>query len=773
MSYPADAAVPDTSISTNTDDHPALRRLIDLEERLAANAPPAPPPGEALAPSRHAPSARKVGSKSLVEQAPPRPKPKPAPAPPRKPDEANAVEPNRGRRDSLRRVPSMGYQPALDGLRAVSVIAVILYHAGFSWMRGGFFGVEVFFVVSGFLITSLLVDEKERTGGTNLGSFWLRRARRLLPALFTVLAAVAVWALFAGTDAQQAQLRRDFPWAIFYAGNWGQILGDVPYYAGDPPLLRHLWSLGVEEQWYLVWPLLFVALSRTRLARVASAQVIACGAVLAMLLMAFLHHGGPGPIRGVGLFDGVDRVNFAYLSTFTRCSGLLLGAAAAFVWRPWRRPIAGGDVATRRPGLLLDVVGAGAVGGLVAIAAVAVLTEGYVYQWLMALVSVLSLVAVLVAVHPAALGFRNVFSWRPLVEIGKRSYGLYLWHWPIFVIADVPHSSASRVAGALAVTVVVNELCYRFVETPVRQGALGRWFATAGEQRLVPLAGAAAAVLGLVAFYATVDEFDRAAGGADQEFVLVEPSASTTPAAGTAVTPTTAPVAVDSPSAAVPRRVVIIGDSQAHSLAVNLPDGIEDTFDISNGSLPGCSIYDGGRVFSERDGFNNNFGSCEGWADDWGDAAADADADVALVVLGAWDVFDLETDDGEELTFGTSEWDDYVTGNLQRGIDALVGAGARVALLEVACMRPQDVEGAGVPALPERRDDDRVDHLNDLWRGIASANPGTVTFVEGPDEWCNDETVATDLGYRWDGVHVYTPGANLIYTTIAPALLAL
>ena len=88
-------------------------------------------------------------------------------------------------------------------------------------------------------------------------------------------------------------------------------------------------------------------------------------------------------------------------------------------------------------------------------------------------------------------------------------------------------------------------------------------------------------------------------------------------------------------------------------------------------------------------------------------------------------------------------------------------------------MRPQDVEGAGVPALPERSYDDRVDHLNDLWRGIASANPGTVSFIEGPDEWCNDESVASDLGYRWDGVHVYTPGANLIYTTIAPSLLAL
>jgi len=664
----------------------------------------------------------------------------------------------------------MGYQPALDGLRAVSVIGVIFYHAGFSWMHGGFFGVEVFFVVSGFLITSLLVDERESSGGTNLGQFWLRRARRLLPALFTVLVAVAVWAVFAGTDEQQSQLRRDFPWAIFYVGNWGQILGDVPYYTGDPPLLRHLWSLAVEEQWYLLWPLAFVALSRTRLARTASAQLVAGVAVASMALMFLLHRGGPAPLEGPLGLEGVDRVNFMYLSTFTRCSGLLLGAAAAFVWRPWRRPVTGDDVSTRRPGLVLDIAGAGAVGALVAIAVVAVLTEGYVYQWLMALVSLLSLVAVLVAVHPAAIGFRTMFSWRPLVEIGKRSYGLYLWHWPIFVFAKAYNGSVGRVAGALAVTVVLSEVCYRVVETPIRKGALGRWFRRAGEKRLLPLAGSAAIVLALVGFYSTVDEFDRAAGG---DAVFGTPTTAAQQAAvvdGSAV-PTTAPAVAPTVAEQQPLRVVIVGDSQAYSLAVNLPDGIEDSFVIANGAVEGCSVYDGGSVRSERAGFNNSFASCEDWAEDWADSASDVGAEVALVVLGAWDVFDLETADGELLTFASADWDQYVTANLQKGIDALVGTGARVALLEVPCMRPQDVEGAGVPALPERGDDEHVGHLNVLWRQVAGQNQDSVTFVEGPSEWCDDEEISSDLGYRWDGVHVYEPGANLIFTTIAPTLL--
>jgi hypothetical protein len=156
-----------------------------------------------------------------------------------------------------------------------------------------------------------------------------------------------------------------------------------------------------------------------------------------------------------------------------------------------------------------------------------------------------------------------------------------------------------------------------------------------------------------------------------------------------------------------------------------------------------------------------------------GAAERGGEAVLALVVLGAWDVFDLETPDGDRLTFASPEWDDYVGEQLQRGIEAVAGAGARVALLEVPCMRPQDVDGAAVPALPERGDDERVAHLNDLWRDVAAANPGTVTFVEGPEEWCDDESIATDLGYRWDGVHVYGPGSKLIYESIAPTLLSM
>ena len=651
----------------------------------------------------------------------------------------------------------MGYQPGLDGLRAISVIAVIFYHAGFAWMHGGFFGVEVFFVVSGFLITSLLIEERGRTGGVSLKQFWLRRIRRLFPALFTMLVVISTWTALFGSAEQTSQMRRDLPWSIFYVANWGQVVGDIPYFqAGDPPLLRHLWSLAVEEQWYLLWPLAFVLLMRSGWKPVKITKFLFGAVGVVVAITWWIQRGDPGPIEG-GWFDGDNRVNFNYLSTITRAGGLLLGAGAAFVWRPWRSPNA-----HRAPSRPLDLAMGVSLGLLICCFIAARLTEGYMYPWLLTAVSALSLVAVLVVVHPAAAGSRLILSWKPLVEVGKRSYGLYLWHWPIFVIAGATRGSTGKFVAASIVSVIVSEACYRYIETPVRRGALSRWWRSQRQFPWAPVGGAAALGLGLVVFYVSVEPFDVAAGGDDVAFELA--------VAGQPVpdAPTTLPAPTITP-AVLPRSLSIVGDSQAHSLAINLPSGIESTFTIEDGSLDGCSVYDSGRVRSSRASFNNSFSICRDWVDAWANAARGTQ--VALVVLGAWDVFDLEIND-VFYPFSSPEFDQLFTTNLTMGVDAMTATGAKVALLEMACMRPQTVDGAGVPALPERGDDARVAHLNDLQRQVADSRPD-VTFVEGPDEWCSDEAIASDLGYRWDGVHVYKPGANLIYQTIAPALLAI
>lgn len=215
---------------------------------------------------------------------------------------------------------------------------------------------------------------------------------------------------------------------------------------------------------------------------------------------------------------------------------------------------------------------------------------------------------------------------------------------------------------------------------------------------------------------------------------------------------------------------MIVGDSTAHSLAVNAPRGLDEFFDLTDGSIDGCGVRDAGAVRSSRSGFGRSFADCDGWAQRWARAAVRAEAEMALVVIGAWEVFDVEVD-GQLVPFGTPESDAQLVAGLQTGLDALRFVGARPVLLEVPCMRPRDVEGAGVPALPERGDDARVAHLNDLLRGVAAASAGTVDFVEGPDAWCTDPAVGDNLAYRWDGVHVFDEGAKLIFETIAAPLL--
>lgn len=659
--------------------------------------------------------------------------------------------------------PPMGYQPSLDGVRALSVVAVILYHAGFGWMTGGFFGVEVFFVVSGFLITSLLIEERDRNRRIDLRQFWVRRWRRLLPALFAMLLVVSVWAVFFGTAEQHTQLRRDLPWGILYLANWGQILSDTPYFAGTPTLLRHLWSLAVEEQWYVLWPLVFMAIAL----RGRSDRRLGRGLVTVSL--------GVMVATAVAHVAGVS-TNFLYLSTLTRSSGLLLGAALAFLWRPWR--------VTGRPrpqaGATLDAVAALAVLVLVGSFLVGHVSSGATYLWQLPLVTLASTALVAVVVHPWAGVSRRVFGSRPLVEIGKRSYGLYLWTWPVSRVCDAYSGSWSRFAVAMLLAVPLSEACYRWVETPIRKGAVGRWFADRrtpgwGTIAACSVLGTASLVLPLAAFYrAAPPTFDAAldSGSGDVVFELQpgDATGTTVVAPGPVeTTPSTTPSPVTSPN--LPRRLVIVGDSMAHSLKVNLPDGIETTFAASDGSVEGCSVYDSGKAVSARKGFTRSFSGCSGWEQKWATAAQQASAEVALVVLGAWDVFDVQVE-GQTLPFASEGNDQRFIGGLQKGIDALSAVGTKVALLEVACMRPQDVKGAGVPALPERGDDGRVAHVNDLLRRVAAANPATTTFLTGPAEYCA-EPIASDLAYRWDGVHAFKPGAKLTMEAIAGQLLAI
>jgi peptidoglycan/LPS O-acetylase OafA/YrhL len=361
--------------------------------------------------------------------------------------------------------PLLPHLRALDGLRALAVAAVFAYHADVAWAPGGFVGVDVFFVISGFLITALLLAEWRRDEFVDVFSFWKRRARRLLPALLALL--VAVWVVVPFLAAEQAgRLRGDVWAALTYVSNWRLILQHESYFqaAGRPPLLQHLWSLGVEEQFYLVWPLLLWAGLAVRRRGSRLTGWILAGALASAGLMAALYHPGIDPSR-------------VYYGTDTRVGTILMGAALACVWAPWRSARA----PTRLGRAVLAVTGVLALGALAWSVGTLHQFDGVLYRGGLLGVAAASTVLVAVLTHHGTPGVHAVLGSRPMVWLGRRSYGLYLFHWPVILLTrsyyDVPVSGLALLGLRAGITVVLATLSYRFVEAPVRGGALGRLWA--------------------------------------------------------------------------------------------------------------------------------------------------------------------------------------------------------------------------------------------------------------------------------------------------------
>ena len=385
------------------------------------------------------------------------------------------------------------YMPSLDGIRALSVLAVIIYHANKMWLPGGFLGVEVFFVISGYLITLLLLAESEKNGSISLKEFWWRRARRLLPALWVVVLGVVVFAALFQRE-MLGTLRGDVIAALLYGFNWFQIWVGTSYFTSFEFVpLRHLWSLAVEEQFYLIWPVVMLIVAKFGKRRLPIVSAVFFGlAVVLAIYTALVYQ--PGTISNIGdtpnqfmsLFgQPVSRIDFLFLGTLTRSSGLLLGAALAIWWRPWllQNSRAGANK-------LFDFIG---FGGLAALAlmmwrfqtVIEGTDEGTVgYDFLFRggffLTDLASLAVIAAAVHPSSKILARSLSNPVLVWLGRRSYGFYLFHWPVFQFYRrfagkglTPYEFVVLVLFALALT----ELSYRYIETPVRQGAVSRWWA--------------------------------------------------------------------------------------------------------------------------------------------------------------------------------------------------------------------------------------------------------------------------------------------------------
>lgn len=658
----------------------------------------------------------------------------------------------------------------------------------------------MFLVISGFLITALMLAEFQRTDRIDLRNFWRRRAKRLLPALFLVIAGVTAYMAIVLPD-ELIDIRGEVIAALVYVTNWFLTFSNESYFEalGRPSPLRHLWSLALEEQWYLIWPLVFAFLLRITRGRLVVMGVLIGAAALASTgLMAVLYDPDIDPSR-------------IYYGTDTRASGLLLGAVLALIWSPWKLSPnlrTGGRIG-------LDVAAMGGLAGLLVLFWRLDEFSSFLYQGGFLLVGLFTCATIIAAVHPCGTLVSRALGWRPLVWLGTRSYGLYLWHWPVIVFSrsrlDINMSGWQLDLARIALSLILAEVSFRLVEQPIRSGALGRlgWrlrlarppdirlrritgFATvaligAGVTLGVRLAQAdAAAVVAattadvadllatspvistptttVVTITTTIATAPPTAAGAD--------AATSTTNAPTTAPPTTAPTTAvpttTTTEARLPRRVDVTGDSVAITMNINFPSDLAPSLTVSDAAIEGCGVIEEGSMLSGGRA-RRNFSACVGFADRWAATAVQNKAEVVLVVIGAWEVFDLRID-GEDIAFGTARHDEIISTGIGKGVNALLDAGMQVALLEVPCFFP--VDGGGLRALPERGEIERSQHLNELLATIAT-DMDDVYMIESPPEFCTDPDIGSDTGLRWDGVHYGPRGGAFVWARLLDQLLAI
>lgn len=358
------------------------------------------------------------------------------------------------------------YIHSVDGLRAVAVIAVLLYHLGIGWIPGGFLGVDLFFVISGYVITGLILDSIERSGGLDLRAFYLSRIRRLVPAL---VAMVVMTTLFIGVYAPETVRRflSDLPYVFTGTMNWALVNRQQDYFEaiGRPPLLQHTWSLAVEAQFYLVWPLvlLFVLkyFGKKNISFVALAIALASGIALF--------------IYSVQIDIKESAVSHVYFGTDTHSIGLFLGSALAVSWKPQNltREI------SKRAQDFIDLIGVFGFLGLLSAFLFIQESDPTLYRIAFPLTAIFGCATLISVIHPASR-FAPILSTRPALWIGERSYGIYLWHWIVFQLTrpsiDLVGDDWALYSLRVLIVFALADISYRYIETPVRRGYFELWF---------------------------------------------------------------------------------------------------------------------------------------------------------------------------------------------------------------------------------------------------------------------------------------------------------
>ncbi len=648
-----------------------------------------------------------------------------APDPPPEPPTSQIPEP-----DSP---PRFGYHPALDGLRALAVLAVIAYHDNYSWAKGGFLGVDTFFVLSGFLITTLLVVEFRRESTIRFAQFWARRARRLLPALLLVLVFVAFYTHLVVLPWERNGVRDDMFASLFYVANWRFIFDQQGYFqlfaAASP--LRHMWSLAIEEQYYLVWPL--VVLACLRIGRGSTrilAVVCASGAAASVFSMQLRFQTGD-PSR-------------AYYATDARAHSLLVGALLALVllaWKPGAR--------ARR------LLAAAAVPAIAIVLLAARFTSGTgsrYYHGGSALFAIV--VAVLIAglLQPGPLA--SVLALRPVAWLGQISYGLYLWHWPIdvwLVPSRVHVGNTTLNLLRLGVTLLVAVASYYLVERPVRARA---WSPRISAVAFVPTAAVMAVVISASAVGAAAPP--GFIWGFGDPFVCGKPPAKEALEATTA-NRTSGPLPL--PASARRQRILLVGDSTACSLWPGLDVvGAAEGIATDQGAVFGCGVASGQITTTRNERITPNSQRCATLTDTQERAALARARPTIVLWMSIWEKSDLVVD-GHTVVAGTPAGEKEIMARMDAALARLTAGGARVVMVTEAPPAPNPADGTYTTSV--KADDDGYVRLNALLARFQARHRGQVTLIDLASKLCPNGEPCPE---KVDGMHARPDGRHLTPT---------
>jgi peptidoglycan/LPS O-acetylase OafA/YrhL len=629
-----------------------------------------------------------------------------------------------------------------------------MFHGGISWLPGGYFGVDTFFVLSGFLITALLLSEHQRSGRIRLGDFWARRARRLLPALFLMLVTVVLFTRLFLPAGSYPSLRGDVFSAAFYVANWHFIAQGANYFAatGPPSPVTHTWSLAVEEQFYLVWPILVVgafALFR----RVAAVFWLAVAGTLAS-----------AALMGV-LFAHGANVNRVYYGTDTRAQSILLGAAlaAALAWCRQRGLLDRLSVEQRLAFLLIGVAG---------FLIDAVLwtnlrgTQSFLFEggFLLAALGTAAVLLSVIAVPGTPLA--RYLSWWPLLWLGRISYGVYLWHFPIFLWVDTARTGLG--GGELfvlrvAITLVVAAASYYWVELPIRRGRLTRG-------RIARLVTPAA--VGTVAIVAAVG---TSAVSSSSGLAIAPPAGHGAAAAATGTGAAATQGATDSQTSPS-ERMLLVGDSMSQTLGNGIEGATAQKYGLTvdNSGTPNCSLAVG--AFQIQDNPPEEPSQpCQqsplnpGWLSDWSHEVRQFQPQVS-VFLARLDIMNRQFD-GQWVHIGDPAYDTYLEGQMTTAIQVLSAGGGKVVFLTT----PYYDTGEQPNGQPWPEDDPaRVDQYNAMLRHVAAQHPG-VAYVLDLNKIADPERhfqpVIDGVPVRYtDGIHWTFAGDDWLAPRILPQI---